>query len=98
MAVKYHCHVIRTYIRFGIILTQFYDNFSRQEHQIDKCRIGIVKLLRFLGFILYPLSFFLYSTFKSVDFNCERFYCIESCVPKLVYYIALKNGNVRIHG
>ena len=23
------------YIRFGIILTQFYINFSRQEHQID---------------------------------------------------------------
>ena len=23
------------YIRFGIILTQFYLNFSRQEHQID---------------------------------------------------------------
>ena len=25
----------RLYIRFGIILTQFYINFSRQEHQID---------------------------------------------------------------
>ena len=24
-----------TYIRFGIILTEFYINFSRQEHQID---------------------------------------------------------------
>ena len=24
-----------TYIHFGIILTQFYVNFSRQEHQID---------------------------------------------------------------
>ena len=23
------------YIRFGIILTQFYINFSRQEHQLD---------------------------------------------------------------
>ena len=41
-----HCHwkefwsrdtdmVYLTYIRFGIILTQFYVNFSRQEHQID---------------------------------------------------------------
>ena len=27
--------VYLTYIRFGIILTQFYTNFSRQEHQID---------------------------------------------------------------
>ena len=43
------------YIRFGIILTQFYINFSRQEHQI--C---IVQNLRFLSFSLYPLSFFLY--------------------------------------
>ena len=25
----------RIYIRFGIILTQFYINFSRQEHPID---------------------------------------------------------------
>ena len=25
----------RLYIRFGIILTEFYINFSRQEHQIN---------------------------------------------------------------
>jgi len=25
----------RTYVRFGIIVTQFFVNFSRQEHQID---------------------------------------------------------------
>ena len=41
----HHCHwreflshdtdVYLTYIRFGIILTQFYVNFSRQEHLID---------------------------------------------------------------
>ena len=41
----FHCHwrefwlrdtdVYLTYKRFGIILTQFYVNFSRQEHQID---------------------------------------------------------------
>jgi len=24
-----------TYVRFGIIFTQFYVNFSRQEHKID---------------------------------------------------------------
>ena len=30
----------------------------------DKCLIGILRLLRFSGFILYPLSFFLYSPFK----------------------------------
>ena len=28
-------NIYLTYIRFGMILTQFYVNFSRQEHQID---------------------------------------------------------------
>ena len=51
-----------TYIRFGIILTQFYINFSRQEHQIELLCLN--QLLRFSGFSLYPLSFFLYSPFK----------------------------------
>ena len=78
------------YMNFRINLTQFYINFSRQEHQIevlyiqnliftfwynfdtvlcqfletrtsDRCLIGIVQLLRFSGFSLYPLSFFLYT-------------------------------------
>ena len=30
-----HTRLYRLYIRFGIILTQFCINFSRQEHQID---------------------------------------------------------------
>ena len=35
--VKYPTTLIQNqiYIRFGIILTQFYINFLRQEHQID---------------------------------------------------------------
>ena len=58
------------YIRFGIILTQFYINFSRQEHQIDVFLICIVQNLRFSGFSLYPLSFFLYSPFNApLDFS-----------------------------
>ena len=44
---------------FCINLTQFYINFSRQEHLI-----GIVQRLGFSGFSLYPLSFLLYSPFK----------------------------------
>ena len=32
--------VYLTYIRFGIILTQFYVNFSRQEHQKDVLGLG----------------------------------------------------------
>ena len=30
-----HTRLYRLYIPFGIVLTQFYINFSRQEHQID---------------------------------------------------------------
>ena len=30
-----NCILNLIYIRFGVILTQFYINFSRQEHQID---------------------------------------------------------------
>ena len=61
-----HCHwrkfwsrgtnVHLRYIRFGIILTQFYVNFLRQEHQID-CLICIVQLMRLSGFSLYPFHF-----------------------------------------
>ena len=42
------------YMNFRINFTKFHINFSRQEHQID-----------ISGFILYPLSFFLYSPFNS---------------------------------
>jgi len=55
------------YARFGIISTQFYVNFSTQEHQIDFF-YGIVQKLRTSAFILYPLSFFLYCPFK-IYFN-----------------------------
>ena len=47
-----------TYVFYGIILTQFYVNFSRQEH--NRCLIGNVQNLRFSGFIQYyhfPFSF-----------------------------------------
>ena len=35
-----HTRLYRLYIRFGIILTQFYINFSRQEHQIDVIQVS----------------------------------------------------------
>ena len=47
-------------------MTQFYINFSILEHQIDVF-ICIVQNLRFSGFSLYPLSFFLYSPFKVIE-------------------------------
>ena len=65
-----------TYVRFGINFTQFYVNFSRQE---DRCLISIVQNLRFSGFILYPLSFFLYSPFKSKD----RILTLVVCIVRL---------------
>ena len=45
-----------------IRFTQFYVNFSRQEHLI-----GIVQLLRISGFSLYPLSFILYIPFNLIN-------------------------------
>ena len=55
------------YIDFRIILTQIYINFSIQEHQIDvSC---IFQRLRFSYFIIYPLSFFLYSLFKRISWS-----------------------------
>ena len=60
------------YIRYGIILTQFYINFSRQEYQIDVFYERIVQNLRFSGFILYPLSFFLYSPFNTKFWTKKR--------------------------
>ena len=47
------------YIRVGIILTQLLETGTS-----DRCVICIVQCLRFSGFILYPLSFFLYSPFN----------------------------------
>ena len=33
--VTWYKHIFYIYVRFGIILTQLYVNYSRQEHQID---------------------------------------------------------------
>ena len=46
---------------FNHIIT-FYINFSRHEHQLDV--LCIVQNLRFSGFSLHPLAFFLYSPFN----------------------------------
>ena len=54
---------IKNYIyEFSYKETQFYINFLRQEHQ--EHLIGIIQLLRFSGFILHLISFFIYSPFK----------------------------------
>ena len=44
---------------FDTVLCQFLETGTS-----DKCLIGIVQNLKFSGFILYPLSFFLYSPFE----------------------------------
>ena len=54
--------VIRKYTftyNFDTVLCQFLETGTS-----DRCLISIVQLLRFSGFRLYPLSFFLYSPFK----------------------------------
>ena len=79
-----HCHwrkfgsrdtdTYLTSIRFGIILKQLYANFSRQEHLICS-----VQRLRFSGFILYPLSFFLYiSLLYLMNKKCASHFCRET--------------------
>ena len=66
IVVQYTGHVIQTYILhihvfFYTVLRQFLETGTS-----DRCLIGIVQLLRFSGFSLYPLSFFLYSPFKQI--------------------------------
>ena len=55
------------YMNIRIILTQFFYQFIEIETS-DRCLICIVQNLRFSGFILYPLSFFLYSPFNRFCF------------------------------
>ena len=48
-----------TYIRFGILLTQFYINFSRQEHQIELYMSqSTPEILRFqpIPSLIFPLQ------------------------------------------
>ena len=52
-------HIYRFWYKFDTVLRQFLETGTS-----DRCLIGIVKILRFSGFSLYPLSFFLYSPFK----------------------------------
>ena len=78
------------YIRFGIILTQFYINFSRQKHQ-QKCLFCIVQDLWFSGFILYPLSFFLYSPFKNTDYS-SKYINMNTSLKKTSFVIFKKNS------
>ena len=59
-----------TYIRFCIILTRFSINFSRTDSTLT----GLDQLLKFSGFSLYPLSFFLYSPFKRVFYPIRHIF------------------------
>jgi len=59
-------------ITFLALVPWFWYSFDTAFYQFletgttDRCLIGIVQNLKFLGFILYSLSFFLYSHFKSL--------------------------------
>ena len=53
---------------FDSVLCQFLETGTS-----DICLIGIVQLLRFSGFSLYPLSFFRHSPLKSVHWAIKNF-------------------------
>ena len=71
------CQIFIKVVALNIIFNNYETNLKRLyhtgawEHQIDVW-LCIVQNLRFSGFILYPLSFFLYSPFN-VLFNCQLF-------------------------
>ena len=67
---------IKIYIRFGISLSQFYINFSGQEHQIDVLYV-LFNVWDSQVSSLYPLSFFLYSPFKYNLANHKCSYGVE---------------------
>ena len=72
-----HCHwrEFWTYILhvYGLVnLCQFLETGTS-----DRCLLGIVQLLRFSGFTLYSLSFFLYSPFQSI-FKSNRYLFSEN--------------------
>ena len=61
---------------FDTVLYQFLETGTS-----DRCLICIVQLLRFPCFILYPLSFFLYSPFQSLTFIWDN-PCLEVLIVK----------------
>jgi len=74
------CH-IRTYILHITVLVYNFDTVLCQFLETgtsDRCLIGIVQNLRFSGFSLYPLSFFLYSPFKFPDLDVHSSFLIIS--------------------
>ena len=70
--VEYDLFNTRTFIQNCIYMncrmTEFFYQFL-ETGTSDRCLICDVQRLRFLGFILYPLSFFLYSPFKHFLFR-----------------------------
>ena len=65
---------------FYTVLYQFLETGTS-----DRCLIYIIINLRFSGFSLYPLSFFLYSPFKiNIYFSSNKFLSKQICLPKLL--------------
>ena len=56
----------------------FISIFSRHEHHIDALYICIVQRHEILKFILYPLSFFLYSPFKLIIYSRVVLYLVQN--------------------
>ena len=73
------------YMNFRIKFTQFYINFLRRNFTY-RWLICIVQCLRFSGFILYPLSYFLYSPFNALKKSYDTL-----CITVSKYMVALNN-------
>ena len=69
LLVHHHHRILKeyfTYIRFSIILTIGLCQFL-ETGTSDRCLIGIIQLMRFSDFCIFPFSSFLYSSF-----NCQK--------------------------
>ena len=85
-------------IRFGIILTQFYINFSKQEHQTDFLCVlfktwdsQVSAYTPFHFSFTVPLNFilFFFKQFDEVKFIFVNIYlhiCLQGCITPLLYY------------
>ena len=72
---------------FDTVLYQFLKTWTT-----DRCLICIVQNLRFSGFSLYPLLFFLYSPFKSVS---SRYKSYNALTYDLLYIYLFFSGGRR---
>ena len=78
-------HIYEFSYKVDTVLYQFLETGTS-----DRCLIGIVQLLRFSGFILYPLSFFLYCPSKingCIDFSQFNSLALANLMHLYIYFL-----------